>query len=67
MDNITPGLPIICTDDLIFAHAEGVEHNYVRTAPMPDGQRHYIPLEIVGRVGDGVYLTVSSEELRKML
>ena len=68
LDNdLIPGLPIICADDFIHGHAQGVESDYLVTTPMEDGQRHFIPLNVVDHVGDGVYLTVTREELQQLL
>lgn len=66
-EEIVPGLPIICADDLIFGHVEGVEPPYLLTTPMEDGHRHYIPLDVVDRVEDGVHLTLTSDELSQHL
>lgn len=66
-EQIIPGLSIICADDLIYAAVEGVELDYLVTTPLEDGQRHYIPLEVVDHVDDGVYLTVTLDELKQML
>ncbi len=66
-EEITPGLPIICTDDLIYGHVEGTEQDYLITTTMKDGQRHYIPLDVVDHVDDGVYLSITSDELAQLL
>jgi hypothetical protein len=64
MDDITPGLPIICADDLILRSVEGVEDEYLVTTPLEDGRRHFIPLDLVD---DAVYLTVNRDELAEYL
>ena len=61
---LTPGLPIICADDFIHGH---VEAEYLVTTPMEDGQRHFIPLDVVDYVDDGVYLSITSDELQQLL
>ena len=67
MDDITPGPPIICADDLILSSVEGVEDEYLVTTPLEDGRRHFIPLELVDRVDDAAYLTVKHDELAEYL
>ncbi|GGO24601.1 DUF2171 domain-containing protein [Deinococcus humi] len=68
LDNdLVSGLPIICADDFIHGHAESVESEYLVTTPMEDGQRHFIPLNVVDHVDDGVYLNITSDELQQLL
>lgn len=67
VEDITPGLPIICADELIFGYTEGVEQDYLITAPLTDGQRHFIPLNVIDHVDDGVYLSLTSDELQQIL
>lgn len=66
-DNIVPGLPIICADEVIYGAVEGVDDPYLVTTPLEDGQRHFIPLHLVERVDDGVYLNITHDELKQML
>lgn len=66
-EEIVPGLPIICADDLIFGYVEGVEDPYLLTTPMEDGQRHYLPLSVIEHVEDGVYLSLTRDELSQLL
>ncbi len=65
--DLTPGLPIICADDFIHGHVEGMNSEYLITTPMEDGQRHFIPLNVVDYVDDGVYLSITNDELQQLL
>ena len=64
---LTPGLPIICADEFVHGHVEGMNSEYLITTPMEDGQRHFIPLNVVDHVDDGVYLKITSDELQQLL
>lgn len=66
-DELIPGLPIICADKFIHGHIEGVESWYLITTPMEDGQRHFIPLDVVTHVDDGVHLSITHDELQRLL
>ena len=67
MDNITPGLPIICTDTVVHGTAEFTEREYLVTAPLDDGRRHFIPLTLIDRVDDAVRLNVDHHQLLEIL
>ncbi|WP_022802865.1 DUF2171 domain-containing protein [Deinococcus ficus] len=67
MDNITPGLPIICTDNVVHGTAEFTEREYLVTAPLDDGRRHFIPLTLIDRVDDAVRLNVDHHQLLEIL
>lgn len=65
--DLSPGLPIICSDDVVHGHVEGTEPGYLVTRPMEDGRRHFIPLNVVDHVDGGVYLKVTNHELQQLL
>jgi len=65
--DVVSGLPIICADDLIHGYAEDMERDYLRTTPLADGERHFIPAEVIDHVDDAVYLRVTREELLRLL